>query len=248
MRSNLAHTLAVSLLPPPLRGRDGEGGGNKRQSVRLSPLPTGLRPVDLPRKGGGERRMLRVLCALLLLMAPTSAFAHVGHGETSSFAAGLAHPFGGLDHIAVMIAVGLWAALKGGRALWLWPAVFVGVMLVGGALGMAHVALPFVEPAILASVVALGLCVALALDVPVAAGAVLIGAFALFHGHAHGTEVAETMSGAEYMAGFAVATASLHAIGIAFAMLMQRNALRPAIRIAGVACVLVGAGLVAGVL
>ena len=248
MRRNLAHTLAVSLLPPPLRGRDGEGGGKKRQSVRLTPLPTGLRPVHLPRKGGGERSMLRGLCAVLLLIAPTSAFAHVGHGETSSFAAGLAHPFGGLDHIAVMIAVGLWAALKGGRALWLWPAVFVGVMLVGGTLGMAHVALPFVEPAILASVVALGLCVALAIDLPVAAGAALVGAFALFHGHAHGTEVAETMNGVEYMAGFAVATASLHAIGIAFAVLMQRNALRPAVRFAGAACVLVGVGLFAGVL
>jgi urease accessory protein len=182
------------------------------------------------------------------MLFATPAFAHVGQGDTSSFAAGLAHPLSGLDHIAVMVAVGLWAALKGGRALWLWPAIFVGVMLVGGALGMAHVALPFVEPAILASVVALGLCVALAIDLPVWSGAVLIGAFALFHGHAHGTEVAETMSGVEYMAGFAVATASLHAIGIAFAMLMQRNALRPAIRVAGVACVAVGIGLMTGVL
>ena len=66
-----------------------------------------------------------------------------------------------------MVAVGLWAALKGGRALWVWPAAFVGVMLVGGALGMAHVAVPLVEPGILASVVALGLLVALAVDLPV---------------------------------------------------------------------------------
>ena len=95
--------------------------------------------------------------------------------------------------MAVMIAVGLWAALKGGRALWVWPAAFVGVMLIGGALGMAHVAVPFVEPGILASVVALGLLVALAVDLPVAAGAAIVAVFALLHGHAHGTEVAENV-------------------------------------------------------
>ena len=90
------------------------------------------------------------------------------HGSTASFAAGVAHPLGGLDHIAVMVAVGLWAALKGGRALWVWPAAFVGVMLVGGALGMAHVPVPFVEPGILASVGARSAClVALAVDLPV---------------------------------------------------------------------------------
>src|SRR4051812_41627304 len=102
--------------------------------------------------------MKRLLSAAVLLAAAAGpAFAHPGHIETSSFAAGVAHPLSGIDHIAVMIAVGLWAALNGGRALWVWPAAFVGVMLVGGALGMAHVALPFVEPGILASVVALGL-------------------------------------------------------------------------------------------
>jgi urease accessory protein len=207
--------------------------------------------VDARHKAGHDgwaRLSVSATAAMAALLVAQPAFAHVGHGETSSFAAGIAHPFGGLDHIAVMIAVGLWAALKGGRALWLWPAVFVGVMLIGGALGMSHVALSFVEPAILASVVTLGLCVAMALDIPVAAGAALIGAFALFHGHAHGTEVAETMSGVEYMAGFALATATLHVIGIGFAQLTARNALRPAIRVAGIACVAVGLGLMGGVL
>jgi urease accessory protein len=189
-----------------------------------------------------------VSLSALLMLVTSPAFAHVGVGSTASFAAGVAHPLSGIDHITVMVAVGLWAALKGGRALWIWPATFVGVMLIGGALGMAHVPVPFVEPGILASVVALGLMVALAVDLPVAVGATIIGAFALLHGHAHGTEVAENVGGIEYMAGFAVATASLHAVGIAFALLMQRAALRPAIRVAGATCVLVGAGLFAGVI
>lgn len=184
----------------------------------------------------------------ILLLGVSPAFAHVGHGTTESFAAGIAHPLGGLDHITVMVAVGLWAALKGGRALWIWPCAFVGVMLVGGALGMAHVDLPFVEPAILASVVALGLLVALAVDMPVALGAAIIGAFALFHGHAHGTEVTDSANGLIYMAGFALATAALHLAGIGFAQLMARNALRPLVRVAGAVCVVIGGGLIAGVI
>jgi len=159
--------------------------------------------------------MKRISLLSVLLLAASPAFAHVGIGETSGFAAGFGHPLAGLDHITVMIAVGLWAALKGGRALWVWPATFVGVMLVGGTLGMAHVAVPFVEPGILASVVALGLLVALAVDLPVWTGALIIGAFAVLHGHAHGTEVPATASGIEYMAGFAFATALLHGVRIA---------------------------------
>ena len=192
------------------------------------------------------KRLVFVIAALI--SGTSSALAHIGTGSTASFAAGVAHPLSGLDHVAVMVAVGLWAALKGKRALWIWPATFVGVMLVGGALGMAHVPVPFVEPGILASVVTLGLLVALAVDLPIIVGAAIIGVFALLHGHAHGSEVAENVGGIEYMAGFALATASLHAIGIAFALLMHRAALRPVIRAAGAVCVMIGAGLYAGVL
>jgi urease accessory protein len=192
--------------------------------------------------------MNRKLIALATLLAPVPAFAHVGVGSTASFAAGIAHPFSGVDHMTVMVAVGLWAALKGGRALWIWPAAFVGVLLIGGALGMAHVALPFVEPAILASVVAIGILVALAVDLPVWAGAAVVALFALFHGHAHGTEVAETVRGFEYMAGFAVATATLHAIGIALGVGLSRAHMRGLVRAGGLACVLVGAALTGGVI
>lgn len=191
------------------------------------------------------RRIVRFALAAVAVGAASPAFAHVGHGSTASFSAGAAHPFGGLDHIAVMVAVGLWAALKGGRALWLWPAVFVAAMLAGGAFGMAGIGMPFVEPAILASVVAIGVLVALAIDLPLWVGAAVIAAFAVFHGHAHGSEVPESATGALYMAGFALSTVTLHAIGIAVALRAgRRSAL---IRIAGVVCIALGIGLAAGV-
>jgi urease accessory protein len=183
-----------------------------------------------------------------LLLSAAPAFAHVGVASTSSFGAGFSHPLGGLDHVTVMIAVGLWAALRGGRAIFIWPAAFVGVMLVGGALGMTGGPLPFVEPAILASVVALGLLVMLAVDLPVWLGAGVIAAFALFHGHAHGVEVPETAAGIAYMAGFALATALLHLTGIAFAVVMARLNWRLAIRVAGAACVVAGVAMVADII
>jgi urease accessory protein len=193
------------------------------------------------------KRIAPAATTALALFAATPAFAHVGVGATSGFFAGFEHPLSGLDHMTVMIAVGLWAALKGGRALWVWPAAFVGVMLVGGALGMAHIPVPFVEPGILASVVALGLLVAVAADLPVWTGAVVIGAFALLHGHAHGTEVPETASGIEYMAGFAAATALLHATGIAAAIALGQR-FRTVTRLGGAAVAVVGLGMMAGVI
>ncbi|HEY0235095.1 MAG TPA: HupE/UreJ family protein [Afipia sp.] len=189
--------------------------------------------------------MVRLILLLIALVAPTVAMAHPGHVEATGFLAGAEHPFTGLDHVVVMIAVGLWAALKGGRALWIWPLAFVVVMLAGGALGMAHVPLPFVEPAILASVVVLGLMVTFAVDLPVWLGAAIIGAFALFHGHAHGFEAPENVGGVEYMAGFALATATLHGLGIAIALSLKSARMQPLVRVAGAACVLIGVSLVA---
>jgi urease accessory protein len=186
------------------------------------------------------------LSTTLFLAAAMPAYAHVGVGTTSSFTAGFSHPHSGLDHMTVMIAVGLWAALKGGKAILAWPLAFVGVMLVGAALGMLHMPVPFVEPGILASVVALGLLVALAVDLPVSVGVAIIGLFALFHGHAHGTEVPENAGGLEYMAGFAVATALLHAAGIAAGLGLGIR-FRGLARAAGAACAAIGVGLVFGI-
>lgn len=188
---------------------------------------------------------LSLAAAITLIAAPAFAHVgvHVGIGDTNSFTAGAAHPFSGLDHIAAMVAVGLWAALKGGRALWAWPLAFVGVMLAGGTLGVMHVPLAFVEPAILASIVALGLLVALAIDLPVALGAAIIGAFALFHGFAHGAELPENTSALGYMAGFALSTAVLHGIGLGTALTVSATRFRPLVRLAGAACVVLGIAL-----
>ncbi|WP_249695804.1 HupE/UreJ family protein [Stappia sp. WLB 29] len=149
-----------------------------------------------------------------LALTATPALAHLNPGEHGSFAAGFSHPLFGADHILAMIAVGLWAWQIGGRAVALVPAAFVGTMLLGFVLALAGIPLPFVEPAILASVVALGLLVALAVRLPLAGSAAIVAAFALFHGHAHGGEIGAATEFA-YGAGFALATALLHAAGIA---------------------------------
>ena len=167
------------------------------------------------------RRFILSLTALALSTAP--AFAHLNPQEHGSFMAGFSHPLFGLDHILVMVAVGLWASQIGGRALWLVPAAFVGTMAFGFGLAVAGVDLPFVEPAILASVVALGLLVAMAARFDTIASAALVAAFALFHGHAHGGELGAA-GAASFGIGFVVATALLHAAGIAIGIGVARVA------------------------
>lgn len=182
-------------------------------------------------------------------LIPTLAFAHTGAGATSGFPHGFGHPISGLDHILAMVTVGLLAFQLGGRALWLVPAAFVGLMAVGGALGLAGVGMPFVELGIAASVIVLGAAVALNLRAPVAAAAALVGFFALFHGHAHGTEMPEDAGGLAYALGFSLATALLHAAGIAAGFGLGRLAGRTPLlmRGAGALVSLAGVGILAGV-
>lgn len=166
------------------------------------------------------RRLLISAAALGLATAP--AFAHLDPSEHGSLAAGFTHPLFGLDHILVMVAVGLWAATLRGRALLAVPAAFVGTMSLGFLAATAGVPLPFVEPVILASIIFIGIMVALALPISTAGMAAAVAFFAFFHGHAHGGELGE--AGATGFAfGFMIATAVLHAggigLGIAFAKL-----------------------------
>jgi urease accessory protein len=192
-------------------------------------------------------RFTAVAAAAASVLLPTAALAHPGHGA-DGFAHGFAHPLGGLDHVLAMVAVGLYAALLGGRALWLIPAAFVGMMAVGGALGVAGIALPFTEVAIALSVVALGLAITLRAEVPVIVAMALAGAFAIFHGHAHGAEMPVDTAGLSYATGFLFATALLHGAGIALGLTAGRltgwrvaQAAGGAIALAGIALLVTAA-------
>jgi urease accessory protein len=165
----------------------------------------------------------RIAAAAAVLIALTgAAAAHSGHGDAAGFTHGFMHPLGGLDHVLAMVAVGLYAALLGGRALWLVPATFVAVMALGGAAGLAGYTLPYTEIGIALSVVVLGLAVALRVSLPTLAAMALVGVFAVFHGHAHGAEMPQDLSGYEYAAGFLVATVLLHGAGIALGLGMGK--------------------------
>jgi urease accessory protein len=183
------------------------------------------------------------VAAAAALLIPTLAFAHVGVGPTSGFGNGLLHPISGLDHLCAMIAVGLWAAQQGKRALWAVPLAFVSMMALGGALGMAGRSLPFVEQGIAASLLVLGVLIASAARLPLAAGVLLVGTFAVFHGHAHGAEMPATSSGLAYGAGFIAATAMLHGCGIALGLAFQKLDKPRVLRFAGAAVALCGVAL-----
>jgi urease accessory protein len=180
---------------------------------------------------------------------PTIASAHPGHEGTPGFIHGFLHPLGGLDHILAMVAVGLFAARLGGRALWLVPASFVVTMAAAGVAGMAGFALPYVEAGIALSILVLGAAIALETTMPVAAAMGLVAVFAVFHGHAHGAEMPETMSGLAYGAGFVAATAALHALGIGLGLFIGRAGEmfgRRVLQVGGTAAALAGAALLAG--
>lgn len=155
-----------------------------------------------------------IVLATLCLFAG-SASAHTGNHLVTGFTSGLTHPLSGLDHLLAMIAIGLWAAQQGGRALWAVPAAFVGAMVLGGGLAWAGLALPQVETGIAASVLVLGLLIATRRQWSVTAGMAVAAGFALFHGYAHGLEMPQATSPALYALGFVLATAFLHGVGIA---------------------------------
>jgi urease accessory protein len=182
----------------------------------------------------GRAAVGAALAALGLL--PSAALAHVEGGALAGgFASGFAHPLSGLDHVVAMVAVGLWGAFLGAPAVWLLPVVFPLVMAVGGVLGAAGVPLPSVEVGIALSAVVLGLMVAGALRPPLWVAALVVGVFAIFHGHAHGTELPANASALAFSAGFVVATGLLHLSGIALSLLKRWRAGELAVRAGGAA-------------
>jgi urease accessory protein len=143
-----------------------------------------------------------------------TAFAHVQKGEAAGFISGLKHPVSGLDHVLAMVAVGLWGAQLGAPAVWVLPVAFPMVMAFGGRLGLMGVPLPGIEYGIAASAILLGIAVMFEIRPPLAAAAVIVAIFAVFHGHAHGTELPPGQSGLLYSMGFVIATGCLHGVGI----------------------------------
>jgi urease accessory protein len=154
------------------------------------------------------------MTGLVLALAASATYAHHLEVMGTGFGAGFGHPFLGLDHLAAMIAVGVWAAQAGWRPVWGVPLVFMTVMAFGAVLAFAGIALPAVEAGIAASVLVLGLLIAAAVRLPATAGAAIVAAFAVFHGHAHGSEIPQALAPWLYAGGFLLATALLHATGI----------------------------------
>jgi len=187
-------------------------------------------------------RLVRFIAALAGFLASSAAMAHTGVHADHGFLAGISHPFVGLDHLLAMVAVGVWAVQLGRRYLLIVPAAFVATMAVGAAIGAYGAALPQVESMVAFSVLVLGLLVALALQAAWYWAVLLVAAFAVFHGHAHGAEMPEFSQPWRYFTGFLMATAALHALGVSAGALLKRH---PAVlRLSGAAIGLTGAWLV----
>lgn len=187
-----------------------------------------------------SRGALAVAATLLACAWAAPASAHTEAGRAEGFLAGLHHPASGLDHVLAMVSVGLWGAQLGAPAVWLLPVSFPVVMALGGMLGLVGLPLPGVEAGIALSGVLLGLAVLAEWRPPLGLAAVMVAGFAVFHGHAHGTELPDGASGLAYSIGFVIATGSLHAVGIGIGLIHRWGWGRMALRAAGAAVALAG--------
>ncbi len=183
---------------------------------------------------------------ILLVMFSDLALAHQS-GMVGGFTSGLAHPILGWDHVIAMVAVGLWGAFLGMPAIWVLPVVFPLVMAFGGALGVMGIPVPSVETGIAVSAIVLGLMVAFAVRPPIWIAAVIVAIFAIFHGHAHGTELPGAASPITYSLGFVIATGLLHLCGIGFGLLVRWPVGKYAVQAGGGVIALLGVGFLTGV-
>ena len=191
-------------------------------------------------------RVALLTCALLSISS--AALGHEGAGITGGFYAGFVHPVLGWDHVAAMVAVGLWGAFLGNPAIWLLPVIFPLVMAFGGALGVMGIPIPSVETGIALSAIVLGGMVAFAVRPPLWVASVLVGAFAIFHGHAHGTELPGAANPLAYSAGFVISTGLLHLSGIALGLMVRWPKGKIVVQTCGVIISLAGVGFLTGML
>jgi urease accessory protein len=169
----------------------------------------------------------------VILLWPLAAWAHVESGQAGGFLSGLSHPVSGLDHVLAMIAVGLWGAQLGSPAVWLLPVAFPMMMAFGGVLGLLGIPVPGVEIGIAVSGIVLGALILGEKKLPLFGALLVVAFFAIFHGHAHGTELAPGQNAMLYSLGFVIATGTLHAIGIGIGLVHRWNIGRVAMRGAG---------------
>jgi urease accessory protein len=188
------------------------------------------------------------LFVTILALASISfpAMAHTGEGVAGGFIAGFLHPVGGLDHLLAMVAVGMWGAFLGRPLIWVLPVTFPLMMVVGGVLGIGGVPLPFVEIGIAASVIALGAAIAAAWRAPVPIAVLIVGIFAVFHGHAHGTELPEAAAPEAYAMGFVICTGLLHFTGICLGLVTKFPRGAMALRAGGALIAVVGIWILFG--
>ena len=184
----------------------------------------------------------------LLLLSSSNAFAHSGEGITGGFISGAMHPLAGLDHVTAMVAVGILGAFLGRPAIWVLPVVFPLVMTFGGIIGIMGIPLPGIEIGIAVSSIVLGTMIALALKPPLWVAAIIVAAFAIFHGHAHGTELPNAANALTYSIGFVVSTGLLHLAGIAIGELTRWPAGLIIARVIGGLIALAGIGFLTGTL
>lgn len=193
-----------------------------------------------------QLRLSTSLLLLLVLVSP-AAWAHTDATDAAGgFLAGFLHPLLGWDHVVAMVAVGLWGAFLGAPAIWVLPVVFPLVMAFGGVLGIVGVPIPGVEAGIALSAIVLGMMVLLAARPPLPVAAVIVAAFAIFHGHAHGTELPTASNPLVFSLGFVLATGLLHVLGIGFGGLVAWPVGRVAVRTLGAAISLVGIAFLLG--
>jgi urease accessory protein len=184
----------------------------------------------LLQRAGAARRSFLTVC---LLLYPLTVFAHKRGGEAIGFASGFLHPISGLDHILAMVAVGMWGAQLGAPAIWVLPIVFPMVMALGGMMGLMGINLPGTELCIALSALALGFAVCREARPKLWIAAIIVGIFAIAHGHAHGTELPLGADGALYSIGFVIATGLLHALGIGIGLVHRWPVGAIALRVAG---------------
>ena len=173
--------------------------------------------------------------ALVTALWAQSAAGHILQGEAHGFVTGFMHPISGADHVLAMVAVGLWGAQLGAPAIWVLPVAFPLVMAMGGMLGFLGVPIPGVEYGIAASAIVLGAAVAFEVRPSLVIAAFVVGCFAIFHGHAHGTELPPGQSALLYSMGFVIATGCLHAVGIGIGTAHRWALGRQILRVAGTA-------------